>query len=296
MSSFRVRSLLVSTFFSVSLSSLGVARAELRLDEAQSTNFYVSHVSSIALLATASLAIASDPPVVLGARWHGAPEFERSVQQKVSPVTATISDITLLTNLLAPFASLYVVREGASYQNSAIIYGQALSTSFLLNSMTKNIALRARPYAAQKTGSENIDDHLSFYSGHSSMSFTAAVSGSWLFSAVEADLTRRSVHLGAALGLASLTAHARVRAGRHYPTDVLVGAVAGIGVGIAVPLLHGVQVQFSEEEIASAGAGLFLGTVLGGLLPDGVKSEVAAFAPEVAISETGLNFSASGRF
>lgn len=296
MSPFPVRSLLTTAFFGVSLLYSGATAAQLQLEEKQSPNFYMSHISSVALMTAASLAIATDPPVVLGARFRQAPAFERSVQRNFSPQSSTISDVTLLTSIFTPLVTLYGVKEGASYQNSAIIYGQALSATFLLNSMTKNIALRARPFATSSYEVTELDDHLSFYSGHSATSFTAGVSGSYLFSAVETDLTLRSLHWGVALGLSSFTAHARVRAGRHYPTDVLVGAVSGIAAGILTPMLHRVEVRISEEEIASAGAGLFVGTALGSLLPNNIRQQVAAFAPEIAVAETGLAVRATGCF
>jgi membrane-associated phospholipid phosphatase len=291
-----VRSLLVTAFFSCALLAPDACAAPLQLEEKQSRNFYVSHVGGMAFLSAASLAIATDPQIVLGARWKGPPHFEKGVQQNSSPLSSTVSDVTLLTSLLAPLASLYASKEGASYQNSLIVYGQALTASLLLNSMSKNLVLRARPSVSHEAVTPITDDHLSFYSGHSSLSFAAATSGSYLHAAVESDLTLRSLHFGTAFALASFTAHARVRAGRHYPTDVLLGALSGIGVGIAVPLLHGVDARISEEEIASAGAGLFLGTVAGSALPKRVRQQLALVRPELEVSEFGLSFGASGSF
>jgi undecaprenyl-diphosphatase len=38
--------------------------------------------------------------------------------------------------------------------------------------------------------------------------------------------------------LTSFVGYERVRAGEHFPTDVICGAVAGAGVGVLVPHLH----------------------------------------------------------
>ena len=44
---------------------------------------------------------------------------------------------------------------------------------------------------------------------------------------------------GFELALAGATANLRTRAGRHFYSDVIVGAIVGAGVGFAVPRLHG---------------------------------------------------------
>ena len=41
-----------------------------------------------------------------------------------------------------------------------------------------------------------------------------------------------------ATAITTFTAIERVRAGDHFPTDVIAGAIAGAGVGIIVPHLH----------------------------------------------------------
>jgi membrane-associated phospholipid phosphatase len=46
---------------------------------------------------------------------------------------------------------------------------------------------------------------------------------------------------GGSLALAAVTGWLRVRAGRHYPTDVLAGAALGSLIGWLVPRLHEVD-------------------------------------------------------
>ena len=43
---------------------------------------------------------------------------------------------------------------------------------------------------------------------------------------------------GSTLTFATLTAYARVKAGAHYPSDVIVGAIVGGAIGRLVPVLH----------------------------------------------------------
>ncbi|MGO9308956.1 MAG: phosphatase PAP2 family protein [Spirochaetia bacterium] len=44
--------------------------------------------------------------------------------------------------------------------------------------------------------------------------------------------------LGSEVSLAALTASLRVFSGMHFMTDVIVGAVLGTAIGIALPLIH----------------------------------------------------------
>jgi undecaprenyl-diphosphatase len=41
-----------------------------------------------------------------------------------------------------------------------------------------------------------------------------------------------------ATGVTTFTSVERVRAGKHFPTDVIAGAFAGAGIGVIVPHLH----------------------------------------------------------
>jgi membrane-associated phospholipid phosphatase len=46
------------------------------------------------------------------------------------------------------------------------------------------------------------------------------------------------ITLALATALSTFVSVERVRAGKHFPTDVIAGSLAGAGVGIVVPHLH----------------------------------------------------------
>jgi membrane-associated phospholipid phosphatase len=118
--------------------------------------------------------------------------------------------------------------------------------TYNLTEITKRTVGRARPYAySQSTAPEvqwtSEDARASFFSGHSSIAACNAAFAATVFS----DLYPNSkwkpwVWAGAAI-LPSLTAMERMRAGQHFPTDVLVGLAVGAAVGHVVPRLHRIK-------------------------------------------------------
>lgn len=120
-----------------------------------------------------------------------------------------------------------------------------LESGFLsagLTNTVKELVRRPRPYlfnAQVPIGSDHPgDDAVSFWSGHTAN--MAAIT----FSA--ANLVQRSnatpglktaTWIGAAVAPAAM-GYLRVRAGRHFPTDVLTGYLVGAAVGFVVPYIH----------------------------------------------------------
>jgi len=78
----------------------------------------------------------------------------------------------------------------------------------------------------------------SFYSGHTSTAFALATFTSNVFRDIHGPSTWSKLIWGSTLTLATLTAYARVKAGAHYPSDVVVGAIVGGAIGHLVPRLH----------------------------------------------------------
>jgi membrane-associated phospholipid phosphatase len=119
----------------------------------------------------------------------------------------------------------------------AIIVGESILASSALNQLTKSILRRPRPFT-YANGSASGEADRSFYSGHTTMAFAAVTSSLIMLRELHPD-SSAPLWLGA-LGLAGATTVGalRVTSGQHFPTDVLVGALTGIAVGWAVPMLH----------------------------------------------------------
>src|SRR6185436_3457352 len=83
------------------------------------------------------------------------------------------------------------------------------------------------------------DLQLSFFSGHASS--TGAVSATATYLAFVRSGPRHArpwITLAAGTLLTAFVSYERVRSGEHFPTDVIMGSMAGAGIGVLVPHFH----------------------------------------------------------
>lgn len=108
-----------------------------------------------------------------------------------------------------------------------------------LNYLARSLRLWGRPeiYRAGADRSRG-ESWGSFYSGHVSAAFSAAVFGSLWFEETHEGSPLVPFVWGASLSLAGAVGAMRVAAGKHYPSDVAVGAVVGSALSFAVLRLH----------------------------------------------------------
>lgn len=124
-----------------------------------------------------------------------------------------------------------------------LIVAQAAALAMDVNQVLKFAVGRQRPFVHHGNWlapdrPPDGDDDLSFYSGHTTLAFSAAAAAGTV-SSLRGYRSAPAVW-AAGLALAGGVGYLRIAADRHYLTDVLAGAVAGTVIGVAAPrLLHG---------------------------------------------------------
>lgn len=196
---------------------------------------------------------------------------EKNVLRGLHEGSSRVSDGAAAVGLVAPFIAFAPAGRVEAAQAS-LVYGEVLQFSLLANTVTKRSVRRLRPAArslvAQAVEPGAADAYYSFYSGHSALSFSAASGGSLLFSALHGEDDRSVIaYSGASFFLAGFVAHARVRAGKHYPSDVAVGSLAGLLASATVVAAHRISTQATPLRVASALAGASLGLLSAYALP-----------------------------
>jgi membrane-associated phospholipid phosphatase len=173
--------------------------------------------------------------------------FDRMATRQRSKGSAVASTIVGTAAAVAPSALAIALLARHTPRPALVLLVMAVEAAALntaLTGLAKVAAQRRRPYlynagwSLETKRDEGDDAARSFYSLHTSAAFCGAV----FFAKVFADLNPGSPWRAAiwtvGLGLGVATGFLRITAGKHYPTDVLTGALAGGLIGYAVPALH----------------------------------------------------------
>jgi len=121
----------------------------------------------------------------------------------------------------------------SGYMSMFLAHLQIISISGVLANAVKGISGRQRPSAYYQTLHEEPDDNLSFFSGHTS--FTFAIGSATAYMLSESHPQYKTLIWSTAMSMATFTGYLRIAGDKHYMTDVLAGAVAGLAVGYWVP-------------------------------------------------------------
>ena len=146
---------------------------------------------------------------------------------------------------------------GADLAAYTLMFAQALALQNGLNLVVRSLSFWPRPYmyatdgdgAAAASAAEG-EAYGSFFSGHASAAFTVAVFTSEWFSEFYPNSAYKSLVWATSLSLAGFVGALRIAAGKHYPTDVVVGALAGTGISLAVIKIHKKTVQIGPVSLA----------------------------------------------
>jgi membrane-associated phospholipid phosphatase len=192
------------------------------------------------------------------------PPFDAELAGQRNDAAHAAGNALILVNLGLPHALGVVdhVTNGGSWSTWAedrLIIAETLGISVALHQLTSLATQRARPFAYGPTSADDRqspDTYLSFYSGHTANSFAVASAYSYLFSLRHPHSRWRLPVWTLTHGLAALEGYLRITSGRHFPSDVIVGAVIGSSVGLIVPHLHRSGIPRIKILPLQSGAGL----------------------------------------
>jgi membrane-associated phospholipid phosphatase len=152
-----------------------------------------------------------------------------------------LSSSTLMVTLFQPVGMLVARDVPHKWSRDVPVLAEATVVTLSVNAFVKHLTHRSRPAAHFCESEQTVapcppDTRLSFYSGHTSSSFAAAVAAGTL--ADFHHLENRRWIWASGLTFATATGVLRVMADQHYATDVLTGMAAGGLAGWLIPKLH----------------------------------------------------------
>lgn len=169
-------------------------------------------------------------------------KIDRIAAYQWHPTAKLHSDILLFGSPFVPLALMADKDLRKDWQIIGLLGLETFVVNIGITNMVKNAAHRTRPFVYNNNAPMDIklkqDARLSFFSGHtstvSSLSFFAAQA----FTDYHPQSKALPFVWGTAVALPALTGYLRVRAGKHFPTDVITGYLVGAAVGMLIPRLH----------------------------------------------------------
>src|SRR5947208_6159912 len=167
------------------------------------------------------------------------PGIDRSALHNASASAATASSVALGGVVgAAAFVSLHGLDPAQARGNAAVLLN-SLAWTQATTAWLKVIVHRSRPvlYTADAVAAASQrENRQSFPSGHASLAFAAATS--YLVMAQREQLPHRARNAALMYAGAASVAALRVAGGKHFPTDVIGGAVLGSAIGWLVARIH----------------------------------------------------------
>ncbi len=166
---------------------------------------------------------------------------EKSIHYE-SASAKNASDLLAVGSLLLPLAVLADKEmRGDAFQLAVLAAETGILTQGFTN-ITKRLVLRNRPYvfnpAVPLEKKLEAKSRLSFFSGHTSTTASMGFFTAKIWSDYHPNSRWKPVVWTAAATLPAITGYLRIKAGKHYFTDVVGGYVVGGLVGYFVPHLH----------------------------------------------------------
>lgn len=193
-----------------------------------------------------------------------------AVTETPDPGAETLSDIGLYTGIglaaVDALSSAFRDRWEAAFTDG-VMYAESLSLTLAVDDLVRIAVRRPRPsdYSAENAGNtSNTDLSLSFFSGHEAVLASLTGTATYLAFIHSPDSPRPWLTLAGGTALTAFVGYERIRAGAHFPTDVVMGALAGAAIGVLVPHLLRRGARPVWVNLAPAPSGIGANVAVGG--------------------------------
>ena len=173
----------------------------------------------------------------------GISSFESWATNQASDQSNKTSDIILYSSQSFPvILTLADKKMRKDFLRIGVLYSEVFLVNIAFTAFTKNTVRRTRPFVYNED--VLLEDKMtktarsSFYSGHTSETASMCFLTARLFADYHPKSKWKPYVWGAAAIVPAATGFFRMRAGKHFPSDVAVGYVMGAAVGYFIPKLH----------------------------------------------------------
>jgi hypothetical protein len=175
-------------------------------------------------------------------RKEDVPRFDRFSAGYYSAPAQTASDLLCYPTLaIAPGLLALNPAIRSHYGQVAVLYIQTvLAADALFTTSIGNIP-RYRPFLYGTEGGDQRTSRIetnSFFAGHTAHTAAATFFAAKIFHDFNPDSPAQPYVWGAAAAVPAAVAYCRIRAGKHFLSDNIVGYAVGATAGVVVPQLH----------------------------------------------------------
>lgn len=173
---------------------------------------------------------------------RNVPAIDRVATRKWSMHAHRTSNVLFGIAVGASLATAIVNQHGERPLVPVVIIAESGFLSAGITNTVKELVRRPRPYLYNSdvpaSAYDPRKDQVSFWSGHTANTAAITFACASLVQRSEASKGLKTATWVGAAVTPAVMGYLRVRAGKHFPTDVLTGYLFGALVGLAVPYFH----------------------------------------------------------
>lgn len=152
------------------------------------------------------------------------------------------SYIPLYGSIALPFALMLNENERSHAGQISVLFIETMATTGALFTITAGLIEKSRPLVYNTSLSTETrianDEQRSFFAGHTAATAAATFFAAKVFNDFNPDSQLKPYVWAAAAAVPALVGYQRLKAGKHFLSDNLLGYGVGIACGILIPQLH----------------------------------------------------------
>ncbi len=152
------------------------------------------------------------------------------------------SYIPLYASFVLPFALMINEDERQHAGQISVLFIETMATTGALFTMSAGLVQKSRPLVYNTSLPEEKrmakDEQRSFFAGHTAATAAATFFAAKVYNDFHPDSNLKPLVWGVAAAIPASVGYLRIKAGKHFLTDNLIGYAVGAASGILIPELH----------------------------------------------------------
>ncbi len=152
------------------------------------------------------------------------------------------SYIPMFTAFALPFALMLNENERTHAGQLSVLFIESMATTGALFTITAGLVQKSRPlvYNTSLSDQQRMRNHeqRSFFAGHTAATATATFFAAKVFHDFNPHSPWKPLVWGVAAAIPAFVGYLRIRSGKHFLTDNIIGYAIGAATGIIIPEIH----------------------------------------------------------